>query len=138
MHCAFGGRGRHEPVPPHFGTLRSYRAGGASRLPRNNLIALIYCYAHIAQLVPEATTDQSHNTFDHRGAIVQVVPGATAKKFHSTLDHRGAVAQVVRGLLRNNRLAVFDQLRVILAEVHCCCALPAQQCTAVAHYLRSS
>ena len=48
-------------------------------------------------------------------------------KIHSTLDHRGAVAQAVRGLLRSNRLAVFDQLRAILAEVRCCCALTAQQ-----------
>ena len=89
--------------------VQSYRAGGAcSGLPRNNPTALICCYAHIAQLMP----------------------GATAKKSHSTLDHRGAVAQAVRGLLRGDRLAVFDQLRVIaviLAEVRCCCALTAQQ-----------
>ena len=73
--------------------------------PRHQPIALIYCYAHIAQLVP----------------------GASANKFHSTLDHCGAVAQAVCGLLRSNRPAVFDPVRVYLAEVRCCYALTAQQ-----------
>jgi hypothetical protein len=105
--------------------------------------------AHCVVGNQHSTHDKSHSPLYHHGAIVQVVPRATAEQFHntnipprahcaasawgrrkkshSTLDHHGTVAQAVLGLMRSNCLAVFDHLRVILAEVRCCCTLTAQQ-----------